>query len=68
MNTQEDTMEIERLKLYKTAYSVLDKKFVCLLNVYQDSNGIPIIAAYLEDDLDRNRLVFREGELTNYCL
>jgi len=56
--------------MYKTAYAPMFEVYVALNSAWQDSNGEWIFScssSYNEDAMLDNHL-FREHELTNYCL
>jgi len=63
-------MTIERLLLYKTAFSPLFGVYVSIDRVRLDTSGVPILhcsSSYNPDCILTNHL-FREEELTNFCL
>lgn len=59
-------MDIEQLRLYKTAYSVLDECYVKIIRVWPDENGKPLLRCQLQDT--DKELLFRETELNQFCL
>ena len=56
---------MKKLKLYKTAYSPMFKQFVVIAKVREDIRGVPIIDARFDDG---QLIMFRQQELTDYCL
>lgn len=57
---------IEKLRLYKTAWSPVFNCFVAILRVYTDENGAPILECRLHPS--NNVILFRASELTDYVL
>ena len=55
-----------KLEKYSTAYSPLYKQFVEIIKVRIDADGQPIIHARLAHS--NKTVLFRETELTRYCL
>jgi len=57
---------MNKLELYKTAYSPLYETYVSIKSVYFDCNGNAVITAR---PIDLNHdVLFREHELDRYCL
>jgi len=59
---------LNRLRMYKTAYSPMHEKYVGILNVFLDTDGKPIIKGHLAGEAKDDYILFRENELTAYCL
>ena len=57
---------IEKLKQYRTAYSVLDECYVEIVRVWPDENGKPLLRCRLQDT--DKEFLFRESELNQFCL
>ena len=51
-------------ELFKTAYSILDKKYVKLVHAHKDDLGQWIFTCLL----DGQEILYRESELTNFVL
>lgn len=58
-------MDIERLRMYKTAYSPLDECYVGIVRVWPDIEGRPLLLCRLADSTDR-LILFREEELSQF--
>jgi len=61
-------MNIEKLRLMKTAYSPLYQQFISIKSVRPDDNGIPIIDGEINDNGKKRIVIFRECELKKFCL
>lgn len=61
-----EPMNLEKLKMFKTAFSPLWKSFVEIKSVHADDHGIPIIVARIPDVSDH--FLFRQSELKDFCL
>jgi hypothetical protein len=59
---------LEKLSLYKTAYSPMYECYVGILKVYPDVDGVAIIKARLAGEPEGSYILFREHELTNFVL
>jgi len=57
-----------KIEMFKTAFSPMYDCFVGILKVTYDDAGNPIIHAYLDGDKEKNGILFRESELTRFCL
>jgi hypothetical protein len=55
-----------KIEAYKTAFSPMYDCFVGIVKVSYDDVGNPIIHAYL--DGEKSEILFRESELTRFCL
>ena len=59
-------MTLEKLNLYKTAYSPTYESFVEIIKIHQDISGEPIISARIPGR--ENHVLFRVCELEKFCL
>lgn len=66
-STGVNVMPSAKQALYKTAYSPLFECYVRLVRVYDDEDGVPIFVGENEERGLSNHL-FRESELTDFCL
>lgn len=55
---------IEKLRLYKTAWSLVFECYVSIVSVFADANGVPILICEFSD----GHFLFRASELTGYVL
>ena len=62
------TESLEKMKLYKTAYSPMYECYVGILSVYPDVDGVPIVKARLAGEPEGSYILFRTHELTNFVL
>lgn len=61
-----EPLTLEKLKMYKTAYSPVWEKYVEIKRVFADVNGIPVIVARVPNISEQ--FYFREIELNQFCL
>lgn len=59
-------MTIERLRMYKTAFSPSYGNYIEICRVYPDALGQPIIVGRVSCSDDE--ILFRECELSDFCL
>ena len=55
-----------KLCLFKTAYSPVWERYVGIVKVRQDEDGVPIVEARIA--YTDTIALFRQNELTDYCL
>ncbi len=62
-------MNLDKLKLYKTAYSIQHSAYVRINSVHTDSNGDYIIDTLMRTESGRDRpMKFFVYELIKFCL
>lgn len=59
---------LEKVKMYKTAYSPMYECYVAIEHVYPDVDGVPIIKARLAGEPEGSYILFRTTELSNFVL
>lgn len=64
--TKNDEPSLEKLKMYKTAFSPLWNMFVEIKSVHTDDNGVPILITRLPTISDH--FFFRPSELVDFSL
>lgn len=63
------TESIEKLRMYKTAFSWLYNDFVSIQKVFVDTNGEPLISCIVKvSPTETKKHLFRRNELTQFCL
>lgn len=59
---------IEKLRMYKTAFSWLYNDFVLIDKVFVDTDGVPLISCIVKTPTATKKHLFRREELTQFCL
>lgn len=59
---------VEKLPLYKTAWSPTHNRYVGLKSTWRDSDGVPVIEAHVAGTPEGVTHRFRATELFNYVL
>ena len=59
---------VEKLTLYRTAWSTIHETYVGLRAVWRDPNNVPVISAHVLGTPEEETHLFRPTELINYVL
>ena len=59
---------VEKLTLYKTAWSPTHETYVGLRAVWRDPNNVPVVSAHVLGTPEEETVLFRPTELINFVL